>query len=190
MRRPVAGGRSGDRRRLTRGVYFRAGSRSQEAPEAAERAPRMDAGQAGRRVRAAAEHGPAPPARVPAAGGVPAQPPEVRADRRRGAAHRQAAPRARRPPRAHRPHLPRRLHGYVGRPIVGAPRGGSGIWYVALLRDTSVLKSPKWLFWYATCGENWDLTVNNSFYAALWSPDAFDTRCHPEEYQHCLQTNK
>lgn len=52
----------------------------------------MDVGQAGRRVRAAAVYGPAQAARVPAAGDLPAQPPQVRAHRQRGAQDRKAAP--------------------------------------------------------------------------------------------------
>lgn len=88
-----------------------AGSRSEEALEAAERAEGMDAGQAGRRVRAEAQLGPAPAARVPAARGVPAQQAQVRAHRQRGAQDRQAAPHQGGRQSAHRPHLPRRLHG-------------------------------------------------------------------------------
>lgn len=57
------------------------GARTQEAPEASGGAQGMDAGQAGRRVRAAAFHGPAQAARVPAARHFPAQPAQVRAHR-------------------------------------------------------------------------------------------------------------
>lgn len=89
------------------------GSRPQEALEAAERAQGMDAGQAGRAARAAAEHGPAQAARVPAAGDLPAQPPQVRAHRQRGAQDRQAAPHQGGRQGPHRPHLPRRIHGSV-----------------------------------------------------------------------------
>lgn len=71
----------------------------------------MDVGQAGRRVRAAAVHGPAQAARVPPARDLPAQPAQVRAHRQRGAEDRQAAPHQGGRQGAHRPHLPRRLHG-------------------------------------------------------------------------------
>lgn len=88
-----------------------AGSRSQEAPEASGGAQGMDAGQARRRVRAAAQHGPASAARVPAARHFPAQPAQVRAHRQRGAQDREAAPHQGGRQGAHRPYLPRRLHG-------------------------------------------------------------------------------
>lgn len=71
----------------------------------------MDAGQARRRVRAAAQHGPAQAARVPAARHLPAQPPEVRAQRQRGAEDREAAPHQGGRQGPHRPHLPGWIHG-------------------------------------------------------------------------------
>lgn len=67
------------------------GARTQEAPEAAGCAQGMDVGQAGRRVRAAALHGPAQASRVLAARYLPAQPPQVRAHRQRSAQDREAA---------------------------------------------------------------------------------------------------
>lgn len=73
----------------------------------------MDVGQAWRRVRAAAIHGPAQAARVPAARHLPAQPAQVRAHRQRGAQDRQAAAHQGGRQGAHGPHLPGRLHGSV-----------------------------------------------------------------------------
>lgn len=106
---------SGDEWRL-RSVAVRfpvAGTRAEEAPEAVSRPQGMDAGQARRRVRAAAVDRPAQAARVLAARHLPAQPAQVRAHRQRGAQDRKAAAHQGGRQGAHRPHLPRRIHGSV-----------------------------------------------------------------------------
>lgn len=71
----------------------------------------MDVGQAGRGVRAAPIHRSAQAARVAAAGHLPAQPAQVRADRRRGQENRHAAADQGRRQGADRHQLPRRIYG-------------------------------------------------------------------------------